>query len=296
MGFVPSPPAGAGVETATGAIDLRYEEVAQSGQVLLTVLPVGLAAIWRALLADEDRANAMRNAGVLPILAHMRLEGEANSVSVAEPMRARGTYQLGHTVDDQGTVDRIVLAMWAELDGREGFTHAPPDPDARRVPVGRVFAQHVFTRPFEAVTNRKVLSLELPGVPKVPSARFGWVPLEKVAALPPGAHPLGPLEVDPSTLVFGLAHTDSNQHVNSMVYPRVFEEAALRRFSSIGKGTAELLSVRCELAWRKPCFAGDRVQVSLSPYALEERLGAYGVFLPEGQPNARPYAAVRMEW
>ena len=62
--------------------------------------------------------------------------------------------------------------------------------------------------------------------------------------------------MDPTPLPLGLAHTDANQHVNSLVYPRLFEEAVLRRLATLGKPTA-LLTRRAEVAFRKPAFAGE---------------------------------------
>ena len=45
---------------------------------------------------------------------------------------------------------------------------------------------------------------------------------ESVGALPEGAVPLDYcLRVHPTPIAFGLAHTDSNQHVNSLVYPHL---------------------------------------------------------------------------
>ncbi|HEX4353188.1 MAG TPA: hypothetical protein VHZ95_09745, partial [Polyangiales bacterium] len=79
----------------------------------------------------------------------------------------------------------------------------------------------------------------------------------------------------------GLTHTDANQHVNSLVYARVFEEATLRRFHALGERAA-LLGCRLELNYRKPCFAGDRMFSSLRSYRRQGALGATGFLAPEG--------------
>jgi hypothetical protein len=59
---------------------------------------------------------------------------------------------------------------------------------------------------------------------------------------------------------FGLDHTDSNQHVNSLVYPRLFAEAALRRLAELER-PRRLLIRALDIAYRKPSFAGDRVRI-----------------------------------
>ena len=75
-----------------------------------------------------------------------------------------------------------------------------------------------------------------------------------------GADALDRASPDETLIVFGLVHTDSNQHVNSLVYMRLFEEAVLRRFAALGL-PEPVLARRLEIAYRKPCFAGDRMHV-----------------------------------
>jgi acyl-CoA thioesterase FadM len=85
--------------------------------------------------------------------------------------------------------------------------------------------------------------------------------------------------------------------VNSLVYPRMFEEAAIRRFAALGV-PCPVLARGMEIAYRKPCFAGDRVRIALQAFTLGERWGAVGVVIPEGdvaaQERARPHCYVRM--
>jgi acyl-CoA thioesterase FadM len=107
--------------------------------------------------------------------------------------------------------------------------------------------------------------------------------------------------VDPTPIAFGLAHTDSNQHVNSLVYPRLFEDAALRRFAALGKGKPAVLSRHVEAAFRKPCFAGETYAVALQAFTLDGKLGAVGSFVStddarsaETLARARPHCFVRM--
>jgi acyl-CoA thioesterase FadM len=100
--------------------------------------------------------------------------------------------------------------------------------------------------------------------------------------------------------VFGLVHTDSNMHVNSLVYLRVFEEAALRRFATLGRG-ASLLGRTLDIAYRKPCFAGQTMRVVQQAFEEQGRLGVAAVLVDEKEAvsdetlaRAKPHAYVRM--
>jgi hypothetical protein len=128
-----------------------------------------------------------------------------------------------------------------------------------------------------------------------------WVPPESIGVLPEGAVPLDDLRVDPTPIAFGLAHTDSNQHVNSLQYPRLFEDAAMRRFAELGRLKPPVLSRWVEAAFRKPCFAGERYAVALRAFTLDGQIGAVGSFIPDADARspellagARPNCFVRM--
>ena len=78
-----------------------------------------------------------------------------------------------------------------------------------------------------------------------------------------------------------MMHTDSNQHVNSLVYPRLFEEAVVERaFDPEARvpGAESLLVRAIDIRYRKPFFAGDRASIAL---ALEGA-AATGAFVPAG--------------
>jgi len=164
------------------------------------------------------------------------------------------------------------------------------------VTVGQVFTEHVFTRPFGPPESRKVLRLpDVFGFPGgVPPTRVAWRNAEDLGRMPDDAAPLDAEPfLDPTGIVFGLGHTDSNQHVNSLVYPRLFEEAALRRFAALGCGS-RLLARGAEIGFRKPFFAGDHARIALRAYRRGERLGAVGSFLAEA--GGRAHSSLQMEW
>jgi hypothetical protein len=206
---------------------------------------------------------------------------------------ARGGFQAAHALGPDGTVDRLFLNMWVEVSGARGRIH-PLEGPGEQVVAGRVFAEHTFTRLFAPPDQRKVTRLEAPGVAEIPPAVHAFQPPATAGELPPGAVPLDDAPVpDPAPLRFGLDHTDSNQHVNSLVYPWVFTEAALRRLDAHGIG-GSLLVRFVEMSYRKPCFAGDRVVCVMRAFRLGERYGAAGWIVPVNQPDARPHCYGRL--
>ena len=99
---------------------------------------------------------------------------------------------------------------------------------------------------------------------------------------------------------FGLVHTDSNMHVNSLAYLRMFEEAALRRFAELGR-SATWLGRSLDIAYRKPCFAGQTMHVVQQAFEMEGRLGFAATFVDakdaasaETLARAKPHTYVRM--
>jgi hypothetical protein len=282
-------------ERAVAASALRYEDVSQDGRLMLLALPHAIGdVVWRTQLIHHP-VTRVAHAGILPILSRFVVEGGSGPVSVRWPLEAHGCFQLAHTASDDGAVNRIVLNMWTSLIGPIGRTNGPPPEHAGEpVHVGRVFAEHVFTRPFAPPESRKVLALEAEGLPRVPPDRYSWRPTDALLALPHAARPLDEALVpDEAPVAFGLNHTDSNQHVNSLVYPRLFQDAALRRFATHGRST-KLLAQRLEIAYRKPCFAGDRARIVLRAYEDGERLGAIGAFLLDG--SDRPACTIHMSF
>jgi len=99
---------------------------------------------------------------------------------------------------------------------------------------------------------------------------------------------------DPIRVTFGVTHTDGNQHVNSLVYPRLFEEAALRRFAATGRSTT-VLARKLDIAFRRPSFAGDSVRVVLGMWESAGRIVCTGAFLGEDENDlARARVYVQM--
>ncbi|MDF2693470.1 MAG: hypothetical protein K0S65_1853 [Labilithrix sp.] len=276
--------------TATAELRARYEDIAQDGRVQLTTLMPGLGAVWRAL-GSSEKIDAFRAQGILPILRRIVIAGEDGPFSVHAPLHFSGTWRLAR--EDGG--DRIFLDMWLEAFAPIGSTLGPPPPrDAERVLVGRAYAEHVVTRPFAPPAERKVTRLDLPGIPSVPEDLHSFEDAEDLSA----GHALEPA----GEHVFGMMHTDSNQHVNSLVYPRLFEEAVVRTIASRSDipDPSRQLTRAVELRYRKPFFTGDRAGLALrvepAPASAQRRVVAVGAFSPAGGAAAPKPSCTVAAW
>ncbi len=278
----------------------------QDGRLALEGLAPGLGeVVWRKLLIGSPLLRAMRQDDALPILTRVVIEGGDGPFSTMHPLEATGTYDVAHVAksgSETGDVERILLDRWIDATLPIGRNYgAPPARAGERVRAGRGYGEHVRSRLFAPPDQRKVTRLD-DEEKLAPGRRRSWVSPESVATLPEGAVPLEDApRVDPTPIVFGLAHTDSNQHVNSLVYPRLFEDAALRRFAALGRLKPPVLSRYVEAAFRKPCFAGETYAVVLRAFTLGEKLGAVGAFVsaeearsPEALARARGHCFVRM--
>lgn len=295
----PAIPAVPEEQTTSGEATLNYEDITQDGRLLLTSPYLTCSRVlWAKLFSDSPFIRALQHQGIAPVFSRLFIEGASGPFGMAAPLTLRGGYELA-SAGREGSVERILLNMWGEVQGKRARMGGPKPAGAGEVvSAGRFFTEQVLTRPTAPPEERKVRRLSIPGFPEVPEARYPLWDIAAITELPPGAEPLEPaLSPDSAPTVFGLCHTDSNQHVNSIVYLRMFEEAALRRLSALGVRGG--LARECEVGYRKPFFAGDQARIVLQAFTLEGgRSGAVGVFLAENkrapEDVARPHCAVRM--
>lgn len=246
-------------QRASASLEHRYEDVAQDGRLTVIALPHAVGeVVWRHRLSVHEASRVNFKKGVIPVLSRMVVDATEESVSVSKPLMGHGGYEV------TSTDDRIHLDVYVS------------------VGVGRVYADHIFTKPWGKAEDRRVTAVEGFGTPRPRPAR----PLTH--APPSDATLLDPEPVlDPVPILFGLMHTDSNQHVNSLVYVRLFEEALIRRHA-----TPNVLARWLEITYRKPCFAGDRVRIQLQAFTRDGEVGAIGAFLLED--GGKPYAYITM--
>jgi hypothetical protein len=300
----PEPPDVGGIQLGHGQSRLRFEDIAEDGRLRLEgVWP----AIGPILWGKMEVASALLRLGadgVRAVLTYVALEGGRDPISVRALAEHEVRWQLGRTVDASGNTTRFTLDTWLVSDGPRGVAGNPGANPAseERVRMARAYGQHVFTRPAAPKGQHRVTSL---GDPLFDGLAAPTVVLREPALLlelPAGATLLEAApHLDPTPIVFGLCHTDGNQHVNFLAYPRLAEEAALRRLAEIGADT-RVLARTAAVAYRKPCFAGQTVRLVIQAFEEQGAPGAVVVFLPADQASApptladveRPLAVVRL--
>ncbi len=286
-------------ERLSGKLDLRYEDVTQDGRLRLETMPIALGAMWRKMMGDAEVRKSMREAGIIPILTRYELEGAPGPFAVDKAMEVLGGFALSHSLGADGKIARVLLDLDAELYGPLGRTNLPrPDDAGTRALAGRVRAEHVFTRPFAPAEERRVVALPIGGETIVPKTARPFRAARATIEPPAGARSLEPeILDDPAKLVLGVAHTDSNQHVNSLVYPRLFEDVALRRLAALDLPTT-VLARKLDIAFRRPSFAGETLKCAVRTFEAGERIVVVGAFFgPESRDidRARVYAQMTFE-
>ena len=244
-------------QSATTTGGFRYEDVTQDGRLIPLAVPPVLSGLWRAVLVNHQGARNALSHGVIPILTRMTITTTDQAIRPDRPFESHAGFLLAH--DKQGgEISKLYMNVWANVRGAAGRLGRSSSAGDLAV-AGSIFAEHTFTRLFAPPDQRKVTRLPFEGYPEVPEVHYP-APAPMTAQEPPdGAAWTTELAPDPADYVFTLDQTDSNQHVNSLVYIRLFLEAVSRRLAAEGR-PLKVKSRAVDIAYRKPCFAGDRVR------------------------------------
>jgi hypothetical protein len=286
------PPDVPATQRARGHVGMRYEDIAQDGSLKIGGMPHAIGMVcFRDLWLPTQMHRELRPQGIVPILSRMVMQSTGRPIAVRNTVEVEGTCRMGHARDASGAVNRLVVEMHAELFAPAGRTYDPQPANAgERLHIGRVYAEHVVTRPFGPPAQRKVLALPLSTGDVVPETELVAHDPQSTLALPAEGAWLEPaLALDAAPLAFGVTHTDSNQHVNSLVYPQLFEDAALRRLLDLGRDIKALLVDHIDITFRKPCFAGERMFLWLRAFSWQGKLGAAGYLGPKDCPPERAH-------
>lgn len=258
---------------------LRYDDVIQDGRLRLESVwrPTG-KLLWRD--PDAARVFAAMRGGITNVLSRVTLQAGEARLPPRTKLRTKVTYRFEHTVNDAGVVDHILFSTWVDVHGQAR--------DGAFVPAGRAYGQRVFTRLDAPPGKHLVTHLDAFGPQGFPPDRVKWEPATALLEPPAQATLLDPApRLDPIPVVFGLTHTDLNQHVNFLMYHRAVEQAALSRSLELGHG-ARIASREVSLGYRKPSFAGDVVRVAVQAFRVDGSFGVVAAVVSEdGGPAER---------
>ncbi len=280
---MPSFPPGS---SATTSSYLRYEDVTQDGRLIPIAAPSALAGLWREILVDHKGARNAIQQGIIPILTRLTITSLEQQIRVDRQIQSLTGFELAH----DPVSAKIYMNVWCEIRGvagRLGRTSTAGEPAL----AGTVFAEHTFTRLLAPPGERKVTRLGVDGYPDLPDTVYSAPAPETAQEAPEGATWLDELAPDPASYVFTLDQTDSNQHVNSLVYIRIFHDAINRRLAATGRALQRARSRGVDIAYRKPSFAGDSVRIQLRLFEQGGTLGAAG--LVEGT-DGKPRCYIRV--
>jgi hypothetical protein len=270
-------------QASSDADSLRYEDCAQDGRMMTLALPQSLGGLWREVITKHRGHRASLAAGVIPILTRMTLSSVDQPVRIDRPIETRAGFVLAHTTEG-GEVSRLFMNVWTEVHGIAGRI-GPRQVDGALSLAGTLFAEHTYTKLFAPPDQRKVTRFDTEGFPALPEIHYAAPAPSTAQEAPDGATWLDELARDPVDTVFTLDQTDANQHVNSLVYMRMYLDAAQRRLAAAGR-PMKVRSKAIDIAYRKPCFAGDRVRAHLRLFELAGSVGAAGSFVgEEGKPR-----------
>ncbi len=263
-------PAFPGGQSTAATASLRYEDVTQDGHLLPIAMPSSLSYLWRnTLVAHPGARNALAQ-GVIPILTRLTLVSHDQAIRVDREVDIRAGFELAR---DPAT-ERIHMNVWSEMRGAAGklSRHVTPGEPAL---AGSVFAEHTFTRLLAPPDQRRVTRLDVDGYPNLPETHYAAPAATTAQDAPAGATWLDEVAPDTAEYAFTLDQTDSNQHVNSLAYIRLFLDAVNRRLAAAGR-PMRVRSRAVDIAYRKPSFAGDRVRAHLRLFEHAGALGAAG--------------------
>ena len=270
----------------------RYEDCTQDGRLTALAVPPALATLWQTTMARHPGARNATAAGVLPLLTRLTVTSLDQPIRVHRPVESSVGFELAHDRDPAGSVARLFMNVWADVRGIPGRAGTPASAELSPVLAGRAFAEHTFTRPFAPPDQRRVTSLAaIEGYPAIPAAHYASPAPCTAAEAPDGATWLDELAADPVDLLLTLDQTDSNQHVNSLVYVRYFLDAVQRRLAA-GGHPARVRAKEFDIAYRKPSFVGERVRAQLRMFAHGDHLGGAGFIAAAGE-ETRPRCYVR---
>jgi len=279
----PPMPAFPSDQATTTQSHLRYEDCTQDGRLIPISIPPSLGGLFQNAIMKHPGARNAIASGVVPILTRQTIVSLEQPIRIDRAIEVRAGFDLAHATDN-GEVSRLFMRAWSEVHGIAGRI-GPRQVDGALSLAGTLFTEYTFTRLFAPPDQRRVTRLEVEGYPPVPEVHYAAPPPKTAQDVPEGATWLDELTPDVAEIAFGLDQTDANQHVNSLVYIRTFLDAVQRRLATAGRSLV-VRSRAVDIAYRKPCFAGDRVRSHVRLFEHDGTVGAAGhISGTDGKPR-----------
>ncbi len=280
---VPSFPPG---QSAVTMESLRYEDVTQQGHIIPLAIPPVLSGLWRATIVPHKGARNALAQGIIPILTRLTIVSLDQPIRPDADVESTAGFVVAHDRDASGEVSKLYMNVWANVRGVAGRIRPGATMGTELAPCGQLFAEHTFTRLLAPPDQRKVTRLaNVDGYPEIPEMHHPALAPTTAGEHPPGGRWLDELAPDSADYCFSLDQTDSNQHVNSLVYINLFMEAVNRRLAAAG-APLKVRTRAVDIAYRKPCFAGDRVRAHVRRFEHPDGSGAAGYIAGnDGKPR-----------
>ncbi|NRA34639.1 MAG: hypothetical protein HRU17_15010 [Polyangiaceae bacterium] len=272
--------------------NVRFEHVAQDGRPKIDALLLAIEESgWGGLLRHLKFPIGLRKHGLYPILAKIHAKSTDASIRARGTLSSVSNVELGYT-PDKGQGRRELMRIHTDVRGTSGRTHgAKPEDEGQAVEIGQLTTEYVWTKLFAEPGQRRVHTLPETDFEGVPRGPLQWSAPESLLQLAADEQALeSELSPDSAVTRVGLTHTDANHHVNSFVYPRLFEEAALRRLAGLGRATPDLLVREAHFAFQRPGLVGMELQVRARAFERDGRLGV--VCVMENRLEEKPLPRV----
>ena len=284
----PPAPAFAPAHAATTRDHLRYEDCTQDGRLIPLALPPAMGGLWQEVIvasprrAQRDRVRHHPD----PDPADAALARAADPDRSPDRGRARAS-QLAHDLDERGEVARLFMNVWCEVRGIAGRI-GPRQVEGALSPAGhRVRRAHVHP----AVRAAR----SAPGHPARGRGVSGRARGRATPQPPPTTAQRGCrrarrwLDELAAGSGRGRVHARSDRREPARQLAGLHPACSPRPPTAAWPRPGAPLTVRSravDIAYRKPCFAGDRVRAHVRLFEHAAGLGAAGLIVgAEGKPR-----------
>lgn len=229
-----------------------FDDVCERGSLKLTsILRVTAPRhfdLWTSEIGGPDFFQ--RTGLFIPIVALDIFVADL-PIRLGAPLEIDITIRLGAQLDGSGQVRRLLSESTGEV-------HAPHAQTGERVLVARNLKHNALSRNDPDPARRRVTELpESMNLGRVPTRLVEFATIADLASAPSDFSRMADF-TDQVPHVWSYEQTDMNQHIHAMEYVRMMELFAVDQLAELGRNPREYAFRRARIAFRKPCFTGER--------------------------------------